>query len=282
MPDSSDAVMPGRSKARRRVHQPPVELLPQARDGIPQDGEGRTDAVRDNVLAREAMLARKPVQGLAQPHDAEGDERPRDRGTCRIGRVGPDPVRQDVGDDVGREGVADLVHSAMRRVLREPSLLDELELGAAPIPVPEPDGDEAGADGREFPSHGGEVIAQLAQRIKRRRGRGQILVARAGRGRRSSPWHARPALLRLPGAGCLQRLGRLRKSRCRTQRAKRVGHGRQTGDEGKRPHGSVHVGFERHPAHPPRGHAMHQSVPLMSAVIWPRRLEQEICLSQPS
>ena len=58
--------------------------------------------------------------------------------------------------------MADLVHPAMRRVLREPSLFDELEFGAAPIPVPEPDCDEAGADGREFPSHGGEVIAQLA------------------------------------------------------------------------------------------------------------------------
>ena len=39
----------------------------------------------------------------------------------------------------------------MRRVLRKPSLLDELELGAAPIPVPEPDCDQTGADSRQVP-----------------------------------------------------------------------------------------------------------------------------------
>ena len=112
------------------------------------------------------------------------------------------------------------VHPAMRRVLRKPSLLDELELGAAPIPVPEPDCDQTGADSGKFPSDGGEVIAQLAQRIKRRRGRRQILVARAGRWRRSSPRHTRLAFLRLPGTRRFQCLGRLRRSRCRTQRAK--------------------------------------------------------------
>ena len=106
------------------------------------------------------------------------------------------------------------------------------------------------------------MIAQLAQRIKRRRGRGQILVARAGRRRRRRPRHTRSALLRLPGAGCLRRLGRLRKSRCRTQRAKRVDHDRQTGDEGKRPHGSVHVGLERPWACPLRRNSMHPPPPM--------------------
>jgi hypothetical protein len=52
-------------------------------------------------LAREAMPAREPVQGLAQPHDAKGHERSRNRGADGIGRVGPDAVCQNIGDDIG-------------------------------------------------------------------------------------------------------------------------------------------------------------------------------------
>ena len=210
MPDSSDAVMPGRSKlagvyiSRQSSfsRKPGIQFRRMAK---------AAPTPFATMSSRRSDACRKPVHGLAQPHDAEGDERPRDRGTCRIGCVGPDPVvRMSAMTRSSRSGRS--CPSRHAACSSRPSLLDEFEFGAAPIPVPEPDRDEAGADGGEFPSHGGEMIAQLAQRIKRRRGRGQILVARAGRWRRSSPRHTRSALLRF-WRGCLQRLGRLRKRR---------------------------------------------------------------------
>src|SRR6478735_3651516 len=113
MPDSSDAVMPGRSKlAGMYISR--------------QSSFSRNPGIEFRRMAKAAptpfatMSSREkrclPVNpSTASPHDAEGDERPCDRGACGTGRIGSDPVRQDVGNDVGREGVVGVLsHGPIR------------------------------------------------------------------------------------------------------------------------------------------------------------------------
>ena len=136
------------------------------------------------------MPAREPVHRLAKSHDAERHERRCHLGARRIARVGPHPIRQDVGDHVSREGVADLVHSAVPRILREPAFFDELKLRtASPIPVPESDRNQGGADGGQLPAHGVQVVAQLAPRIEGRRkgGKSSSRVTARSTARRGAP-----------------------------------------------------------------------------------------------
>ena len=114
-------------------------------------------------------------------HNSEREQRSRDLGSCGIGRVRPDPVRQDIGDDVGREGVPDLVHPAVARVASEPAFVDELEIGAAPIPIADADRDQGATDEGQFPAHGEQVVAQLVEGIERRRNGCGTLIPRANR-----------------------------------------------------------------------------------------------------
>src|SRR5215218_3122526 len=125
MPDSD--VMPGRSKLAG------VYMIRQSSFSRSPGTEFRTieksaPTPFATISSREKRcLPVNPSKVSTKPIMPNATSEPVIGGARGIGRIGAHSVRQEVGNDEGREGVANLVHPSMARVLGEPSFLDRLE-----------------------------------------------------------------------------------------------------------------------------------------------------------